>query len=179
MPDKLARGLLLVIGLLASILAPPTRTMAQGVAPGEWKEFSGTWTAVGNRQTIGLGPGRRASVVDYTGSLLLSGPSRPAVGFRAEAVVLADTQTGMVGRAVWTDDNGDQVYSELHAASIAKGSRISGTFVGGTGRYQGAVGEYSFAWRFQIDSDDGTVQGQSEGLTGRVRETPKAPGAAR
>ena len=33
-----------------------------------------------------------------------SGPLRPGVGFRAEAIALGDTATGVVGRAVWTDD---------------------------------------------------------------------------
>jgi len=101
--------------------------------------------------------------------VLLSGASRPAVGFRAEAIVLNDSATGMVGRAVWTDERGDQAYSELRGEGTTTGNRIVGTFVGGTGRYSGATGTYEFSWRFVLESEDGTVQGQSSGLKGRVR----------
>ena len=73
-----------------------------------WREFQGTWTAAGHRHSFSLGTDRRASVADLEGSLLLSGDARPSVGFRAEAVVLNDSATGMVGRAVWTDDRGDR-----------------------------------------------------------------------
>ena len=97
------------------------------------------------------------------------GAARPAVGFRAEAIVLNDSATGMVGRSVWTDEHGDQVYSELRGEGTATGNTIVGTFIGGTGRYSGATGIYGFSWRFVLESEDGEVQGQSIGLQGRVR----------
>jgi hypothetical protein len=109
----------------------------------------------------------------------LAGPSRPGVGFRAEAIVLNDSATGMVGRSVWTDERGDQVFSELRGEGTATGNHIVGTFVGGTGRYLGATGSYEFSWRFVLEAEDGTVQGQSSGLKGRVRvgSTVAAPAA--
>jgi hypothetical protein len=75
----------------------------------------------------------------------------------------------MVGRAVWTDERGDQLYSELRGEGTVTGNRIGGTILGGTGRYSGATGSYEFSWRFVIESEDGAVQGQSDGLKGRVR----------
>jgi hypothetical protein len=108
---------------------------------------------------------------------MLSGPSRPAVGFHAEAIVLNDSATGIVGRAVWTDERGDQVFSELRGETAATGNRLFGTFLGGSGRYAGAAGSYEFTWRFLLEAEDGTVQGQSMGLTGRIRAAapPGAP----
>jgi hypothetical protein len=100
---------------------------------------------------------------------MLTGPSRPAVGFRANAIVLNDSATGIVGRAVWTDQRGDQVFSELRGDARTTGNRIFGTFVGGSGRYAGATGSYEFSWRFLLETDDGTVEGQSMGLKGQVR----------
>ena len=102
------------------------------------------------------------------------------MGFRAEAIVLNDSATGMVGRSVWTDERGDQAYSELRGEGTATGNRIVGTFVGGTGRYAGATGTYEFSWRFVLEAEDGSVQGQSEGLKGRVRAgaPPSTPGGA-
>jgi hypothetical protein len=115
--------------------------------------------------------------------MLLAGPSRPGVGFRAQALALGDTATGAIGRAVWTDDGGDQVYSEFRGTGTSAGSRIEGTFVGGTGRYAGATGDYEFTWQYVIETEDGTVQGRAVGLKGRVRvepppqPTPPAQGA--
>ena len=163
-------GAAALAGLLAVAAcgpAPPSPTV--GGAGGEWREFQGTWTAAGNRQTIHLGAERRASVASFDGSLLLTGASRPAVGFRAEALVFNDSGTGMVGRSVWTDDRGHQVYSELNGQVTATGNRMVGTFVGGTGPYAGAVGTYEFSWRFVLETEDGAVQGQSMGLKGRVQ----------
>ncbi len=60
-------------------------------------------------------------------------------------------------------------YSELRGEGTATGNRIVGTFVGGTGRYSGATGTYEFSWRFVLEAEDGSVQGQSVGLKGRVR----------
>ena len=117
---------------------------------------------------MGLGNGRQASIANFDGSLLLAGPSRPAIGFRAEAIVLNDSLSGMVGRAVWTDERGDQAYSELRGSGTATSNKIVGTFLGGTGRYSGATGGYEFSWRFLLENEDGSVQGQSSGLKGRV-----------
>jgi hypothetical protein len=156
-------GLLLVT---ACTPAPTTSTAAPGAA--RWYAFEGTWTAAGNQEILNLGSDRQASIANFSGSLLLTGPARPGVGFRANAIVLDDSMSGLVGRAVWTDERGDQVFSELHRAGRARSNTVSGTFVGGTGRYSGANGTYQFSWRFLIQTGDGTVQGQSEGLKGRV-----------
>jgi hypothetical protein len=136
----------------------------------DWHEFKGTWTAVGSRHTLHLGDERQTSIASFQGTLLLAGPGRPGVGFRSEAVVLNDSVTGMVGRAVWTDEHGDQAWSELRAEDDGtNNNKIVGNFVGGTGRYSGVSGTYEFSWRFLLEDEDGTVQGESEGLKGRAR----------
>jgi hypothetical protein len=152
----------------------PSPNPAVLLGDGEWREFRGEWTATGSRDAIQLGSGRRASTARFSGTLMLSGPARPNVGFHAEAIVLSDSATGMVGRAVWTDERGDQVYSELKGEGTATGNRIVGTIVGGSGRYLGATGSYEFSWHFVIESPDGSVQGQSTDLKGRVRMGPPA-----
>jgi hypothetical protein len=173
------RGSTLLVLVLAGLgAASPARSDSVAENSG-WHEFNGTWTATGTRQEIGLGGDRRASVADYSGSLMLYGTSRPALGFRAEAVVLNDSTTGLTGRAVWTDDTDNHVYSELRGETTPAGNRIIGTFVGGSGRYKGATGTYEFSWRFLLESEDGIVQGQSTGFTGKVRiqATESGPGA--
>jgi hypothetical protein len=174
MPQALRFGRALRTAALAGLwalaacgpAAPPAEPLRDG---GDWREFQGTWTAAGSRHTIPLGAERRASIANLEGTLLLTGPSRPAMGFRADALVLTDSATGMVGRAVWTDEHGDQAYSELRGEGTATGNKITGVFLGGTGRYAGVTGTYEFSWRFVLESEDGNVQGQSAGLRGRVR----------
>ena len=115
-----------------------------------------------------LGSDRHAAISTFTGSVLLAGAKRPDIGFRAEAIVFSDTRTGMTGRATWTDEHGDRIYSELHGQGDGTNA-ITGTFIGGTGRYLGATGNYEFSWRFVLENEDGAVQGQSTDVSGRVR----------
>jgi hypothetical protein len=163
------RAVAAAFAIAAAGCSPAPQTASAPAVGTEWRDFEGTWTAAGSRQSIAFGADRKASVSMLRGSLLLSGAARPAVGFRAEAVVLNDSATGMVGRAVWTDERGDQAWSELRGEGTATGNRIVGTFVAGTGRYAGVTGNYEFSWRFVLETEDGTVQGQSVGLKGRVR----------
>ncbi len=46
-----------------------------------------------------------------------------------------------------------------------------GTITGGTGRYAGLEGEYSFTWQYVIAREDGAgvIQGRAADLSGRVR----------
>ena len=162
--------------LLASALvaacgpAPP----AAGPTADGWYEFAGTWNATGRRHTIPMGGDRSAALLDLTGTLLLSGPARPGVGFGGEAVVLSDTQTGMNGRAVWTDEDGNRVFSEITGDGAQRGHRVTGTIVGGTGRYAGATGTYAFTWQYVLETADGTVQGRSLDIAGRIHVPPRA-----
>jgi len=169
------------IGLISLVLVTACGRAAQAMKSistgGEWLEFQGTWTAAGSRNTMRLGGDRRAAISTFNGSMVLAGPSRPGVGFRSEAIMFSDSATGMVGRAVWTDEHGDQAYSELHGEGTAHNNKISGTFVGGTGRYSGITGTYEFSWRFVVENEDGAVQGQSMGLKGRVRLDSQQAGA--
>ena len=52
---------------------------------------------------------------------------------------------------------------------VATGNHIVGTFLGGTGRYAGVTGEYSFEWEYIVESEDGTVSGRAVDLRGRAR----------
>jgi hypothetical protein len=89
--------------------------------------------------------------------------------------VFSDSATGIVGRAVWTDERGDQAISELRGEGTANNNKIIGTFIAGTGRYSGATGTYEFSWRFVLENEDGVVQGQSIGLNGQIRvDSPQA-----
>ena len=134
-----------------------------------WLAFEGTWTAAGTRRTLHLGAAHRAAIFELTGSLLLTGAQRPAVGFKAQAIGFSDSRAGMQGRCVWTDERGDMVYSELRGEAVGSGNHIMGTFVGGTGRYAGVTGDYTFQWQYVVDAEDGAVSGRVVDLKGRAR----------
>jgi len=108
--------------------------------------------------------------------LLLNGNNRVGVGFRAEVIDFSDTETGMVGRAVWTDERGDRLFSTLKTDTLEPGHPIAGTFIGGSGRYAGVTGEYEFQWQYLLLSDDGSTSGRTTGLKGRVRLSPDGAG---
>jgi len=165
------------IGLLTTGCSRAPQDSRSALPGGEWHDFKGTWTAAGSRNIMPFGGDRRAAMSILNGSLVLAGSSRPYVGFRAEAFVFNDTATGMVGRAVWTDEHGDQAFSELRGEGNADNNKITGTFVGGTGRYAGANGAYEFSWRFVLENEDGVVEGQSMGLKGRIRAGSQQTGS--
>jgi hypothetical protein len=168
-------GLLFAAFLALAACGPSPPAPDSATETGGWREFQGSWNGAGRRHTIPLGGDRRASLVDLSGSMLLAGPARPGVGFRAQVIALGDTATGVTGRAVWTDENGDEIYSELRGEGTVAGNRIVGMFLGGTGRYAGATGKYEFSWQYVLEADDGTVQGRTAGLRGRIRVGPPAP----
>ncbi len=146
-----------------------TAPAPQILPAGEWHTFEGTWSASGTRQTLSLEANHRASIFDFTGSLLLTGEHGLGVGFQAKAIGLNDNLVGVQGRCVWTDERGDKVYSELKGESVGAGNRIEGTFLGGTGRFAGATGRYSFQWQYVVESEGGVLSVRAVDLKGRVR----------
>jgi hypothetical protein len=169
----------LFLAFAVSACGSPALQAPPSVEAGQSLEFGGSWNAVGSRRTISLGTGRAGSIIDLKGSLLLAGAGRPGVGFHSEVIGLVDSVTGFEGRSVWTDEHGDQVFSELHGEGVAAANRITGTVLSGTGRYAGMTGSYEFTWQRLLDGEDGTIQGRAVDLKGRVRTAAAATGPPR
>jgi hypothetical protein len=159
----------MLVALLLTAACGHSGDTLQTLPAGEWHTFEGTWTAAGTRRTLRLSADDRAAIFELTGTVLLSGAQRPAVGFKAQAIGFSDSRAGMQGRCVWTDERGDMVYSELKGEWIGSGNHIAGTFIGGTGRYASVTGDYSFQWQYVIDTEDGAVSGRVVDLKGRAR----------
>jgi len=164
-----ARWLLLAAAATLAISACEERPAPAVAASTDWRDFRGSWNATGTRRTIPLGTNRQASIIELSGTMLLSGSARPSVGFLSKVIALVDSDTGLVGRAVWTDDRGDEVFSELKGEGTKENNHIAGTILGGTGRYDGASGSFEFSWEYVIELEDGSIQGRATGLTGRYR----------
>jgi hypothetical protein len=166
------RRLYLLTLALAAAACGPAESPKLSAASGGSVDFEGSWNAVGSRHTISLGAERFGAIVDLKGSMLLTGAGRPGVGFQAEVIGLTDSGTGFQGRSVWTDEHGDQVFSELQGEGTAAKNHITGKILSGTGRYAGATGSYEFSWQWVMEGEDGAVQGRAVDLKGRVQPGP-------
>jgi len=166
---------LLAILSLAMYLVPGSCGQAPPpqVQPGA---FEGTWSVTGTRQVLDRGAGKRAVIFYISGSLVLAVPGGLSRGFRGEAIGYGN-ESGLQASCVWTDDQGDQIYSELAGPGLGTGSHVVGTITGGTGRYAGLTGRYEFDWQFVVADPEGVVQGWAVGLKGAASRT--APPAGR
>jgi len=148
----------------------------QEAPPAEaWRSFEGTWSASGRRQAVALEGGGVAAIVEISGVVVLTSGEGLSRGFRGEAIGFDDGQGLSVGRSVWTDENGDRLFSRLKGEAVQTGKRVVGTITGGTGRYAGLSGEYSFTWQYVVSAEDGLIQGRAIGLAGRVRGAGQPP----
>lgn len=165
--------LLLLLGVMwlavgtGAVAAGPQA--AAGARSEEWRTFEGTWTASGQRQVLPTASGRPAGTFQLSGALAITGGAGLSRGFRGETVGYDDGSGALVGQCVWTDEHGDRVFSQLKGETVATGRRVTGTVVGGTGRYTGVTGEFTFEWQYVVEEQGGTINGRAIGLRGRVR----------
>jgi hypothetical protein len=137
--------------------------------------FEGSWAVSGERFAVPAEGGATAAVVQASGAVVLAKADGLSHGFRGEAVTFDDGQGVSVGRAVWTDEHGDRLFSRLKGEPLQTGKRIVGTITGGTGRYAGLEGEYSFTWQYILSAEEGAIQGRAVRLEGRVRRKGTTP----
>jgi hypothetical protein len=166
----------LVAGSLALALASLVPAVAsQGDPASDWRPFEGSWSASGRRQAVAVEGGAEAAVIELRGAVSLTRGDGIGRGFHGQVIGFDDGQGVSLGRAVWTDEHGDRIYSRLKGEPLETGRRIVGTITGGTGRYQGLEGEYAFTWQYVVAAEDGVIQGRAVRLEGRVRRKGATP----
>jgi len=153
-----------------------TQALPVGPPPQEAGQlFEGTWSASGQRQTLPTEAGVSALTIQLSGAVSIRTGAGLSRGFRGEVLGFDDGTGLAAGRAVWTDERGDRVFSVLQGDILAAGTRqMRAVITGGTGRYAGFSGEYEFTWRHLIAVEGTQVNGQAVNLRGHVR-----PGGAR
>lgn len=159
---------------LGGLFLAASRAQETPAAEG-WSRFEGSWSAAGERHALSTETGRPAAVLVVSGAIVLATGEGLGRGFRGQAIGYDDGRTASVGRSVWTDERGDQLFSELRGEPVDAGRRVVGRFTGGTGRLANVVGEYELVWRHVVQAEPGTVQVVTVALTGRFRRD----GAAR
>ena len=153
----------------AALAAQAPVSAPQAADAGGWRSFEGTFSASGQHQAIPTESGRPALTVQLSGAVAITAGEGLGRGFRGEVIGFDDGSGVTVLRCVWTDGHGDRIFSQLKGETVATGRRITGTMTGGTGRYAGITGEYSFEWQYVVEAEAGTVQGRAVGLRGRYR----------
>ena len=145
-------------------VAQPQPTMAMG------QEFAGTWSASGQRQMLKTDVGYSAVTLQMSGAVMLTTSAGLSRGFRGEVIGFDDGAGVISGRAVWTDDRNDRIFSGIYGDALTSSGRlVRGTITGGTGRYAGVAGEYEFRWQNLLTTEDNIVHGRAVDLHGRVR----------
>ena len=160
------RTALLALGVLLAALgaAPP--------GPEEWRPFAATWTLSGRRTTIPTEGERPAAVVHASGSFVVTRGETLGRGFFGEVIGFDDGGSLLAGRAVFTDERGDKVFATLKAQPLGTGRSATGTITGGTGRWSGLEGEFTFSWKFVVEAGADEFQAMSVNVEGRARRTP-------
>ena len=166
----------LVIAALAAALLAAGAISASGPAAAPQtlggsgsRSFEGTLSATGQRQSIPTESGRPAVTLQLSGPVAITAGEGLRRAFRSEVVGFDDGAGLTVLRGVWTDDHGDRIFSTLRGETVASGRRIAATITGGTGRYAGITGEYSFEWQYVVEAEAGIISGRAIGLRGRYR----------
>ena len=98
-------------------------------------------------------------------------------GFFGEVIGFDDGGTLLVGRAVFTDAQGDKVFATLKAQPLGTGRTAAGTITGGTGRWAGLEGDFTFSWKFVVEAGDDEFQAMAVNVEGRARRAPPKPSA--
>jgi len=159
-----------VVGLLALPVEgePPS---ADG-----WRPFAATWTLTGHREVLPTEGGRPASVVVLSGPLTLTSGEGLGRGLLGQIIGFDDGGATLVGRAVFTDEHGDHIYATVSAQPLGGGRKATATLTGGTGRFAGIEGSFSFSWEYVLHPESGDVDGRITDLQGRTRMGRSAPG---
>jgi hypothetical protein len=160
---------LVLSATLVPTAAPEPAARAGGPGPERWITFAGSWSASGDRQVLAAGGDRRPGVFHLTGSLVLTSGETLRRGFLSEAIGYSDGRSTLVGSCVWTDDRGDQIFSDISGEPVGTARHIAGKIVGGTGAYAGATGEYTFEWQYVVQGEEGALAGRAVNLEGRIR----------
>ncbi len=131
--------------------------------------FEGRWEVVGKAMKIDLGAARTVSIAKFEGAVVLEGNVQGlARGFRAACVGMQDQSTGGAGRCVWKDRFDDEIWSEIESRSTGSSRSSHGKFVGGTGKFEGIEGEFTFDWVYMTPAnEEGVVRGYSTRVSGR------------
>jgi hypothetical protein len=164
-----------LLALAAGMLALPAQ--AEQPAPDGWRPFTAAWALSGQRSLLPTEGERPASIVHLTGPLTITSGEGLGRGLLGEVIGFDDGGALLAGRAVFTDEHGDRIYCTVKAEPIGTGRRATATITGGSGRFTGLEGTFSFAWQYVLDQEGDEVNLRAVNVEGRTRRAA-SPGEA-
>jgi len=164
------RLMLRIFACVVLLPATPFLTYSHAADSGE---FKGRWIANGTQTLFPFEKGRQVYTFKISGHVKLQSSIDKKKDYWSECVGLADSSTGIIGRCVWKELAGPEIYLTIQSDQLLQGSQVTGTIVGGTGHLAGISGDLSFNWSSVIvmKEADGTVAvtGETNNLGGRYR----------
>jgi hypothetical protein len=172
----MSRGACLRAALVASALAGfVSAAPGQQPAADGWRPFKATWSLSGQRQRLATEELRPASIIHVSGSLTITSKEGPGRGFLGEVIGFDDGGTLLVGRGLLVDEHNDRIFCSLKAEPIGSGRRVTATITGGTGRFAGLEGDFSFVWQYVVEQDSDEISLRTADVEGRTRVKSGAP----
>jgi len=136
-------------------------------------EFKGTIIANGTRTPFPFANERQVFTFKLSGHVNLQTSISKQKDYWSECIGLADSVTGGIGRCVWKDLAGPEIYLTIQSDKPQQGGQVIGTIVGGSGKLAGISGELSFNWSSVITLTEAegvvSVTGQTKNLIGSYR----------
>jgi len=164
------RFLLRIFGYLFLLLATSSLTNSYAAESGE---FNGTMIANGTRTHFPFTIDRQVFTFKLSGHVNLQTSLSKQKDYWSECIGLADSVTGVIGRCIWKDLDGPEIYLTIQSDRLLQGSQVTGTIVGGSGKLAGISGELSFNWSSVITLTEAegvvSVTGQTKNLSGSYR----------
>ena len=114
--------------------------------------------------------GRQVGIFKLSGNVSLKDEFDEIEDFWAECVGLSDSVDGSSVRCVWRSLKGDKAFSVLRGQPLIEGVKVTGEFVGGTGRLKGVAGSFTFTWTSTfMNKAQGVFTGHTEDLSGQYQ----------
>jgi hypothetical protein len=164
------RSMLRIIVSGVLLLSSPLIVQCHAAESGE---FNGSMIANGTRTDFPFADGRQVFTFKLAGHVNLQNLLDKKKDYWSECVGLADSVTGAVGRCVWKDLDGPEIFLTIQSDKLQQGGQVTGTIVGGSEKLAGISGELSFNWASVITQTDAegvvNVTGQTRDLGGKYR----------
>jgi hypothetical protein len=147
-------------------------TMIPSVLAAEEGTFAGTWVANGSKEVLALGSERETALFKLSGDVNLTNRIGKESNYWSECIGLADSETGSDIRCVWRGLDGDEIYLTMQGTRMEKGSSITGSIIGGTGKAKGVAGTLHFTWSmmsFKQVNDETGISGFSKDVSGAYK----------
>jgi hypothetical protein len=121
-------------------------------------------------QTFDFVKDRTVGTFNLSGNVSLKDEFDGIEDFWAECIGLSDSLAGSSVRCVWRSLKGEKAYSVLSGQPLKEGVKVTGQFVGGTGKLKGLTGTFTFTWTSTFtDKDQDMFTGHTQDLRGSYR----------